>query len=123
SLSSNGATGYQPPATVSAAAANLSPTILFWWILAVLAVVIGLLVGVLLSVRRQTASNALALLALPSTDGSSNREHPAGGGDWRDRALQAEAIAAKQAQFLRDKVGPDLVEFAKQALVQGLYSQ
>jgi hypothetical protein len=42
---------------------------------------------------------------------------------WRQRALAAEALAAKQTQILDEKVGPELREFAKEALVQGLYHQ
>jgi len=42
---------------------------------------------------------------------------------WRQRALAAEALAAKQTQILDEKVGPELRQFAKEALVQGLYHQ
>jgi hypothetical protein len=42
---------------------------------------------------------------------------------WRQRALAAEALAAKQTQILDEKVGPELKQFAKEALVQGLYHQ
>jgi tetrahydromethanopterin S-methyltransferase subunit G len=37
--------------------------------------------------------------------------------------MAAEVVAAQQAQLLGEKVGPELTEFAKQALVQGLYTQ
>lgn len=42
---------------------------------------------------------------------------------WKQRALAAEAMAGKQGQMLRDKMIPELTEFAKQSLVQGLYAQ
>jgi DNA anti-recombination protein RmuC len=37
--------------------------------------------------------------------------------------MAAEVVVAQQAQLLGEKVGPELTEFAKQALVQGLYTQ
>ena len=43
--------------------------------------------------------------------------------EWQKRALNAEALAARQAKILGEKVGPELVEFAKEPLVQGLYTQ
>lgn len=43
--------------------------------------------------------------------------------DWRQRALAAEAMAGQQGQLLREQMLPELKEFAKQSLVQGLYEQ
>jgi hypothetical protein len=43
--------------------------------------------------------------------------------DWKQRALVAEAMAGRQGQILREKLMPELAEFAKQSLVQGLYAQ
>jgi len=43
--------------------------------------------------------------------------------EWKERALAAEAMAGKQGQILREKMMPELTEFAKQSLVQGLYAQ
>lgn len=42
---------------------------------------------------------------------------------WKQRALVAEAMVGKQGQLLRDQMIPELTEFAKQSLVQGLYAQ
>jgi hypothetical protein len=42
---------------------------------------------------------------------------------WKERALAAEAMAGKQGQMLREKMIPELAEFAKQSLVQGLFAQ
>ena len=42
---------------------------------------------------------------------------------WKQRALAAEAMAGKQGQLLREKIMPELAEFAKQSLVQGLFAQ
>jgi hypothetical protein len=42
---------------------------------------------------------------------------------WKQRALVAEAMMGKQGEILREKMIPELTEFAKQSLVQGLYAQ
>jgi len=42
---------------------------------------------------------------------------------WKQRALTAEAMAGKQGEILREKMIPELTEFAKQSLVQGLVTQ
>ena len=43
--------------------------------------------------------------------------------DWRQRALTAESLAGNQALLLREKLMPELAEFVKQSLVQGLAAQ
>ena len=43
--------------------------------------------------------------------------------DWRQRALTAESLASNQALLLREKLMPELTEFVKQSLVQGLAAQ
>lgn len=42
---------------------------------------------------------------------------------WQQRALTAEALANNQALLLREKLMPELTEFVKQSLVQGLAAQ
>lgn len=42
---------------------------------------------------------------------------------WQQRALTAEALADQQALILREKLLPELTEFVKQSLVQGLAAQ
>lgn len=42
---------------------------------------------------------------------------------WQQRALTAEALAENQAMLLREKLMPELTEFVKQSLVQGLAAQ
>jgi len=42
---------------------------------------------------------------------------------WQQRALAAEALAENQALLLREKLMPELAEFVKQSLVQGLAAQ
>jgi hypothetical protein len=43
--------------------------------------------------------------------------------DWKQRALTAESLASNQALLLREKLMPELTEFVKQSLVQGLAAQ
>jgi hypothetical protein len=74
--------------------------------------------------RRQARTLPRALLSETGSIPNEAVTIAKGGADhWRERALQAEAIATKQAQILKEKVGPDLAEFAKETLVQGLYTQ
>jgi hypothetical protein len=116
------------PATVDFAAHPDSslPTAVYW-ICAALCLIIVLLVSLMLTLRRHTALLPKALLAqgsgVTSSPGSALITKGGPDDDWRQRALEAEALAAKQAQVLGEKVGPELVEFAKQTLVQGLYTQ
>jgi len=42
---------------------------------------------------------------------------------WQQRALSAEALADNQALLLRERLMPELTEFVKQSLVQGLAAQ
>jgi hypothetical protein len=95
-----------------------------WLILTGFAGIIGLLIWGILIVKRLARN---ALLAQQSRELSARmigNETAATPPDaWRQRALAAEALAAKQNQILDEKVGPELKEFAKEALVQGLYRQ
>lgn len=43
--------------------------------------------------------------------------------EWQQRAVTAEALANNQALLLREKLMPELTEFVKQSLVQGLSAQ
>jgi hypothetical protein len=43
--------------------------------------------------------------------------------EWRSRALAAESVAGNQAMVLREQLMPELSEFVKQSLVQGLATQ
>jgi hypothetical protein len=112
------------PSTVEAAQ---SPVQGVWWIVGLLAVIIALL-GFLVFLfwrRGEAGSGARAvplMSALPALP-----ERAAGDSlsveDWKQRALVAEAMAGQQGQMLREKIMPELTEFAKQSLVQGLYAQ
>jgi hypothetical protein len=91
------------------------------WILGLLAIIsILLATGIFLLWRRpkDSAPSAMALAKLPA---SISVESSAD--DWKQRALAAEAMAGKQGEILREKIMPELTEFAKQSLVQGLYAQ
>ncbi len=97
------------------------------WIIGALAVIISLLAWLGFILKR-SAARALAAPAAPSgllAEGGPSRTavEPAAGNEWRERALAAEAVADKQAQIIRDELVPELTEFAKQSLVQGLSSQ
>jgi len=114
--------------TVQAAAPNTAtpPTVTeastvaaAWWICGALGVIIILLAGLMVMLKRQGAAPSTALVAA-----SPGATLAAGAADeWQKRALNAEALASKQAKILGEKVGPELVEFAKETLVQGLYTQ
>jgi len=117
------------PASASKDAAITS--FLIWWVVAALGLIILLLGGLLLTIHRSHKRNLAGSLGLtppqgtpqllPQRAGASlpSDAHPG----WRERALAAEAMAGKQAQILKEKVGPELVDFAKETLVRGLYTQ
>ncbi|MBW8864116.1 MAG: hypothetical protein JF609_04180 [Verrucomicrobia bacterium] len=95
------------------------------WILGLLAVISMLLaVGVFMIWRRTPANTG----ALPQTNAVAKLSDAATPDsltvlEWKQRALVAEAMAGQQGQMLREKIMPELTEFAKQSLVQGLYAQ
>jgi hypothetical protein len=95
-----------------------------WVILTGLGGIMGLLIWGILIVKRLARNAVLAqeskALTTRMIGGDSNGTSP---DTWRQRALAAEALAAKQTQILDEKVGPELKQFAKEALVQGLYHQ
>lgn len=122
-----------PPTTIgrataqSVAPAEAKPDRPVWWIVGTFGVIIGLLVAlVFLFWRRgvghsgaRVPESALVQLTAPAdvtTD-------PAAVEEWKQRALVAEAMAGRQGQILREKLMPELADFAKQSLVQGLYAQ
>jgi hypothetical protein len=91
------------------------------WILGLLAVIsILLATGIFMLWRRpkDSAPPAMALAKLPASVIIESSDD-----DWKQRALAAEAMAGKQGEILREKIMPELAEFAKQSLVQGLYAQ
>jgi hypothetical protein len=109
------------PATQPVPQAEISPGRTLSWILGLLAVISVLLAtGIFMLWRRPKDSvpTATALVRLPA---SVTVESSAD--DWKQRALTAEAMAGKQGQMLREKIMPELAEFAKQSLVQGLFAQ
>jgi hypothetical protein len=100
------------------------PTAGLWVILTGLGAIMGLLMWGIVIVRRLARN---ALLAQESKAMTARMIADQGGATapeaWQQRALAAEALAAKQTQILDEKVGPELRQFAKEALVQGLYHQ
>ncbi len=93
------------------------------WIAGSLTVVIVLLAMDILFWRRKPG-HALALSSAGALAESKNMSPDSlSVQEWKQRALVAEAMAGKQGQMLREKIMPELTEFAKQSLVQGLYAQ
>ncbi|HEY3932164.1 MAG TPA: hypothetical protein VGM58_07325 [Verrucomicrobiae bacterium] len=125
----NAAASVQPPLTSASppqpvAKAEEKPDRTGDWIAGSLTVVIVLLALDILFWRRKpghalTLSSA-GVLAESSKNTSSDSLSVQ---EWKQRALVAEAMAGKQGQMLREKIMPELTEFAKQSLVQGLYAQ
>ena len=113
-----------PPSSHQIPVAEVRSERTAWWIAGSLGVII-LLLGLLVflfwqrtsSPSRGSSSN-LALVRI--SDEASDEATVAG---WKQRALAAEAMAGKQGQLLREKIMPELAEFAKQSLVQGLFAQ
>jgi hypothetical protein len=98
-----------------------------WWVVGMLGVIIGLLGVIALWFGRRSLGNPEALtppsaLAQLTTNANTATELSPNQ-DWKQRALVAEAMAGRQGQILREKLMPELAEFAKQGLVQGLYAQ
>jgi hypothetical protein len=114
------------PVQQATVAAVQTPVQLFWWIVGSLTIIIALLgFLVFLFWRRVVAASGTradhpmsAPPALPEGAVDSLSVE-----DWKQRALVAEAMAGQQGQMLRETIIPELTEFAKQSLVQGLYAQ
>ena len=75
--------------------------------------------------RIQAATTAKRAAAAPSSLMPTLASHPENLAvtTWQQRALTAEALADNQALLLREKLMPELTEFVKQSLVQGLAAQ
>lgn len=94
-----------PPMPVEIATAH--PPVLYWWIAGALTLIAALLVWLALMLKRGgSAVTATALVARPSL------EMP-----------EEKGIAAVDAPDVKERALAELTEFAKQSLVQGLYSQ
>jgi hypothetical protein len=95
------------------------------YVVGALAVIIALLgCLVFLFWRRNPGGDSRSTTAMVAVKSSPEASlDPASAEEWRQRALTAEAMAGKQGQMLREKIMPELTEFAKQSLVQGLYTQ
>lgn len=98
-----------------------------WWMVGTFGIIIGLLSSVAFFLWRRGDGNpgarapqsTLTLVTAPPNTAT----HPSPAEDWKQRALVAEAMAGRQGQILREKLMPELAEFAKQSLVQGLCAQ
>ena len=119
------ATPMNPPSAYPTANADGKSERAAWWIAGSLGVIIVLLAFLVFLFWRRTpalsrdSNSDLALVRLSDEVGNETMAVK----DWRHRALVAEAMAGKQGQLLREKIMPELAEFAKQSLVKGLFAQ
>jgi hypothetical protein len=102
-----------PAATITAAATvraeGANGNVIGWCIASALIIITALLAWLVVMLRRSGLGTSKALLSPPSA------LHQIGPGP--------DAMAASGSQALREKMASELTEFAKQSLVQGLYSQ
>jgi hypothetical protein len=118
------ATANVAPSAPPAAGAEKIPDRAAGWIAGSLGAIVGLLILLVFLFWKQSRSAARAAgltTALVKLQNDAIAELSVD--DWKQRALVAEAMAGKQGQMLREKIMPELAEFAKQSLVQGLYAQ
>jgi DNA/RNA endonuclease YhcR with UshA esterase domain len=95
-----------------------------WWIVGSLGAIVGLLILLVFLFWKQSRSAARAAgLTTALVKWQNDAATKLSVEDWKQRALVAEAMAGRQGQMLREKIMPELAEFAKQSLVQGLYAQ
>jgi hypothetical protein len=111
------------PQNVWPKAAQSEPGSALWVMLTGLGGIMGLLIWGIVIVKRLARNAMLAQESKALTTRMIGDDSNAPSDAWRQRALAAEALAAKQTQILDEKVGPELKQFAKEALVQGLYHQ
>lgn len=81
---------------------------------------------VVLYFRERRRIKSAALVNIPSTVMralTATNQEVLSDEDWRRRALTAESLADNQALLLRERLMPELTEFVKQSLVQGLAAQ
>jgi hypothetical protein len=96
-----------------------------WLIAGSLVVIIALLAVLVFLFWRRTprpgreSNSELALVRVLGEAGHG----PLAVEQWKERALVAEAMSGKQGQLFRERIMPELAEFAKQSLVQGLFAQ
>lgn len=118
-------TGEATAAAVPAVPSYFDPdsTVYALSVVFILAFLLTFYVGVLyfrerrrVKAARQVDENQLAVRPAPTTAVLSAE-------GWQQRALTAEALAENQAMLLREKLMPELTEFVKQSLVQGLAAQ
>ncbi len=109
------------PATPPAPRAEDNSNRTLHWILGMLAVISVLLATGIFVLWRRPKDSVSAVMALAKLPASVTVESSTD--DWKQRALAAEAMAGKQGEILREKIMPELTEFAKQSLVQGLFAQ
>lgn len=118
-------TSFAKAAPTAAAAGTEAPAGngAIWWIVGGVGAIVVLLVALLVVISRRFGKSGRALVPTVGSAVAVTNESSVGDENWQRRALAAEALAGKQSQILREQIMPGLTEFAKQGLVQGLYSQ
>lgn len=143
-LTFNGLAEAAPPVPPTGASSEAASSHAINWIVGLLAAIATLLgIGIVRFWRRDARTSVMVpprLLVLPATKSPNDRiptvervlvlphgvESVADTTEvetWKQRALTAEAMAGRQGEILREKMIPELTEFAKQSLVQGLVTQ
>ncbi len=96
-------------APIASAAPAASREMLYWWIAGSLTLIAAILAWLALQLKRSSAGSAKLALAAPATPAADLAVQPASGGTG--------------APEMKERALAELTEFAKQSLVQGLYSQ
>jgi len=105
------------PTETPAHAGQSNANTAIWCIAGALIVITALLTCLIVMLRRSGLGTAKALL--PASPPAALQIGPGA----PPHLITAETLAGPQAQALREKMASELTEFAKQSLVQGLYSQ
>jgi len=117
----------RPPgdAPMSTRADQANSSIAVWCIVGALLAITALLAWLVVMLRRSVLGAPTALLPPSPPAALQIGPGPAAGGapGAAPHLLTAETLAGPQAQALRERMAAELTEFAKQSLVQGLYSQ
>jgi hypothetical protein len=115
----------EPTAPLPASSFDPDSTVYALAIVFALTFILTFYVGVLYfrERRRVKATASPEPINPPSLALATPKVEPVSVEGWQQRALTAEALASNQALLLREKLLPELTEFVKQSLVQGLAAQ
>lgn len=112
------------PAEQTSRAAGVNWNVIGWCIAGALIVITALLGWLVVMLRRSGLGTAKALMPSPSALPQINPRPPVGVLlETKPPLIGSETSTDPQTQALRERMASELTEFAKQSLVQGLYSQ